>query len=219
MTAKVPRRPPYPLTRDDVDVRDVRVPLWRIHRTEGEHVLAWNGFRTYGPLPTGRYDPHPAAPAAHPGYGVLYAAPALSTALAETFQRSRSVNLSTGAPYATSWTPTRALRLVDLTGDWALRNGAAHPLAHAPRPTCRAWSRAIYSRWGDLDGLWAPSTLDGAPILALYERAHTATPLTPAFSRPLAHPLLCCARSSPTTLTRSATRPTDHQGVDGHQVG
>lgn len=169
---------------------DVSVPLWRIHRTAGEHVLPWDGCRTYGPVPTGRYDPHPDPPGEHPGCGVTYAAADLRTALAESFQRSRTVNVHGDAPYATSWAPVRPLRLLDLTGDWALRNGAAHALAYAPRSTCRAWSRAIHASWDDLDGLWAPSTLDATPILALYEQAHSAVPAAPAFSRPLAHPLL-----------------------------
>lgn len=190
MTAKVPRAPAGPLTRTDTDVLDVRLPLWRIHRTQGQHVLPWDAFRTYGPLPTGRYDPHPAPPGEHHGSGVTYAAMNLSTAIAETFQRSRTVNTVSDAPYATSWAPVRPLRLLDLKGGWALRNGAAHALAHAPRPTCRAWSRAIHAAWEDLDGLWAPSTLDGSPMGALYEPARSAFPPTPAFSRPLTHPVL-----------------------------
>lgn len=187
---KVPRRPPRPLTRRNRDVLHLRPVLWRVHRTHGEHLQPWNGFRTYGPLPTSRYDPHPPPRDEHPGYGVTYAATTLRTALAEVFQGTRRINRVTGAPHATSWTPTRPLALLDLTGDWALRNRAAQALTAAPRPVCRAWSSAIHDRWDDLDGLWAPGTLDGSPIVTLYEHARSVMPATPAFSRPLAHPLL-----------------------------
>lgn len=190
MTGKVPRRPPHHLIRADGDVVEAQPVLWRVHRTQGEHVLPWDGFRTFGPVSSGRYDPHPPPAQEHPGYGVLYAATDLRTALAEVFQRTRRINLTTGAPYAIAWTPTRPLRLLDLTGDWALRNRAAHSLAFAPRPTCRAWARAVHATWGNLDGLWAPSTLTSEPIVTLYEPAASAVPSAPAFSRPFDHPVL-----------------------------
>ena len=34
---------------------DINEIWWRIHRTEGEHVLAWNALRTFGPVL--RFDP------------------------------------------------------------------------------------------------------------------------------------------------------------------
>ena len=187
---KIPRTPTTPLVREDEDVREEQPVIWRIHRTRGEHVLGWNVFRTFGPLSSGRYDPHPLPRGDYPGCGVTYAATELRTALAEAFQANRRVNRHEGAPYATSWSPTRPLRLLDLTGDWALRNKAAHSLAFAPRPACRAWSRAIHDQWDDLDGLWAPSTLSGAPIVCLYEAACSSMPVTPGFSRALDHPLI-----------------------------
>lgn len=129
---KVPRRPPPSLTRADHDILTLQPVLWRIHRTRGEHVLPWNGFRSYGPLPSGRYDPHPPPPADQPEHGIAYAADNLTTAVAEVFQTSRRVNpVAPGDLYATSWTPLRPLRLLDLTGDWALWNGAAHALVSA----------------------------------------------------------------------------------------
>jgi hypothetical protein len=139
---------------------------------------------------TARYDPHPQPPGNHPGAGVSYTATDIKTAAAEVFQTSRRIDPTTGAPYATSWTPTRPLQLLDLTGDWALRNGAAHALAHASRPVCRAWSRAIHQTWPDLDGLWAPSTMTGRPMAVLYEPAASAMPSRPAFSEPLDAPVV-----------------------------
>lgn len=48
-----------------------------------------------------------------------------------------------------------------------------------------------HSRYlGNLDGLWAPSTLTSDPIVTLYEPAAPAVPSAPAFSRPLDHPVL-----------------------------
>lgn len=165
--------------------------LWRIHRTRGEHVLPWNGFRSYGPLSSGRYDPHSLPPTDQPEHGIAYAADNLTTAIAEAFQTILRVNPSApGDLHATSWTPLRPLRLLDLTGGWASRNGAADALTSAPRPTCRAWSRAIHEQWDDLDGLWAPSTLTGRGIAALYQLSASAMPDAPAFSRPLAAPAL-----------------------------
>ncbi|MGH3492168.1 MAG: RES family NAD+ phosphorylase [Sciscionella sp.] len=169
--------------------------LWRIHRTQGGHVSDWNQLRTFGPLPSMRYDPHP-EPLEQYDEGVLYAAadhpgvPALVTAVAEVFQATRAIDVDSFAPQLTAWTPTRDLRLLDLTGDWALGNQAAHSLAHAPRSTCRAWARAIRATWPDLDGLWAPSTMSAGTVVVLWNPAHDSFPATPAFSRPLAHPLV-----------------------------
>lgn len=182
---KVPRRPPKPLHRRDGDVLTLRPVLWRIHRTVGAKVLPWNGFRQFGPVSGCRWDPHPLPPYDWPGYGVSYAATDLVTAVAEVFQTTRRVQTIVGAPYATSWSPTRDLRLLDLTGDWALRNEAAHALASASRPTCRAWARAIHERWDDLDGLWFRSTMTGLPAVVLFERAGDSMPLRPGFSKAL----------------------------------
>lgn len=38
---------------------------WRVHRTAGEHVLAWNALRTFGPVL--RFDPHPLPRGSMPG--------------------------------------------------------------------------------------------------------------------------------------------------------
>jgi hypothetical protein len=156
----------------------------------GQHVLPWNGFRIFGPVASGRYDPHLPPASDQPGRGVLYLALDVATVVAEAFQLNRRVDTSTGGPYLTSWIPTRTLTLLDLSGDWALRNGAANALTAAPRPTCRSWSRAIHETWPELDGLWAPSTMTGSPMVTLYETARSVIPPTPEFSRPLNHPMV-----------------------------
>ena len=183
----MPRTPPADLVRDPGDIVSVRPVLWRIHRTQGSHVLGWNQPRTFGPLPTMRYDPHP-EPAAPSLEGVLYTATSLGTALAETFQATRVVDSGSFRPQVTAWTPTRDLRLLDLTGGWALRNGAAFSLTTAPKSTCRTWARQIRATWPDLDGLWAPSTMTGDANVVLWNPARTSLPAAPDFSRPLADP-------------------------------
>lgn len=197
---KVPRKPPKNLTLEPHDLVTPRPVLWRVHRTQGDRVLPWNGFRTFGPLPTARFDPHPAPAGEHPGCGVLYAAHDVATALAEVFQTTRLINTVSQAPQLSSWTPTRPLRLLDLTGTWAVRNGGATALASAPRPTCREWARAIRAQWPDLDGLYTPSTMTGTPTIVLWEPAKTSMPDLPDFSRPLAHPMVwSLARQAATT--------------------
>ena len=186
---KVPTAPAGALTCEPADVLSIRPTLWRIHRVRGAHVPPWNGFRTFGPLLSARYDPHPEPTADHPGFGITYAATDLTTSVAEVFQSSRTVTITDDLAL-TAWSPTRDLHLLDLTGTWALRNGAAQALSAARRPTCRAWSAAIRSTWPDLDGLWAPSTMTGLPIVALYEPAADSFPDTPAFTRPLDTPMI-----------------------------
>ena len=186
---KVPHVPPAPLIRDDDDVLSIRTVLWRIHRTEGEHVRGWSELRTFGPLPSMRYDPQASQIGDH-SEGVLYAAMDLVTALAEVFQASRTIDVVSFAPRATAWIPTRPLSLLDLTGTWTLRNGAASSLAQAPRSTCRRWARVIHDTWPEMDGLWAPSTMTGRPIVVLWDTAGDSFPARPEFSRQLSTPVL-----------------------------
>ena len=186
---KVPRTPPTKLVHEPGDILTVRPLLWRIHRTQGSHVLAWNQLRMFGPMSTMRYDPQP-EPAAPSGEGVLYTATSLATALAETFQATRVVDSRSFQPRVTTWAPTRDLRLLDLTGSWALRNGAAFALATAPKSICRTWARQIRATWPDLDGLWAPSTMTGGTNVVLWNPGRTSLPAAPEFSRPLAEPTL-----------------------------
>lgn len=182
---KRPSRPPGPLTRSDDDVRLEQPVLWRIHRTLGDHVLPWSGLRHWGPVATAGFDPHPPPPRDHREVGVSYAALDLATAVTEVFQLLRVIDTTDGRPRATSWTPTRPLRLLDLTGDWALRNGASHSLASGPRASCRAWARAIAEAWPDLDGLWSQSTLTGRTNVTLWQPAADTFPDAPDFSEPL----------------------------------
>ncbi|MCI1749376.1 MAG: RES family NAD+ phosphorylase [Acidipropionibacterium sp.] len=163
--------------------------LWRVHRTTGEHVLAWNRLRTWGPVTAMRWDPQP-PPAGSSEDGVSYAATDLTTTLAETFQSTRVIDTESFAPQITAWQPTRPLSLLDLTGTWPLRNGAAAALTAAPRPTCRAWAQAIRATWPSLDGLWVGSTMTGGHNVVLWSPAAGTYPAAPTFSQPLSHPSL-----------------------------
>lgn len=187
---KVPRTPPNRLAKEPGDIVDYTGKLWRIHRTKGEHVRPWNQLRTYGPLPSMRWDPHPGPqPADHPD-GVLYAATDVATSLAEVYQTTRVIDTRASAPRLTAWEPTRPLQLLDLSGTWLLRNTASAALLAAPRSTCRRWARAIYATWPELDGLQAPSTMTGRLNVVLWTAAANSIPAAPSFSRPLTQPLV-----------------------------
>jgi hypothetical protein len=189
--SKNPRTPgPLSITPGDLHVHSPGEPLIRIHTVRGRHPLTWNGFREFGPVSTMRWDPQTPPPGHHPGIGVSYCATDPTTALAEVFQSRRNIRLSRDQSL-TAWFPTRDLRLLDLTGLWATRNGASASLHAAPRSTCRAWSRSIYGRTVQdkpLDGLYVPSTMTGRPMVVLFSDAATAFPATPAFSELLVQP-------------------------------
>lgn len=199
-TAKVPRTPRRPVGWEEDDFVNRDVVLWRIHRTSGPYPTAWSSFRSYGPLPSMRWDPHPEPVGVHDQYGVLYTAYDLKTATAEVFQQGRRIDTLTAAPYATSWTPTRPLRLLDLTGLWPLRQGASHALLSAPEPSCRNWARAICddaSAAGiELDGLEVHSTLTGEPMAVLFAGSGAALPAAPAYTSPLDGPMIFTALHS-----------------------
>lgn len=153
-------------------------------------MLGWNALRRWGPAANCRWEPHPEPAADHPGEGVMHIAVDLATAVVETYQETRRIDPYTGSPRATSWTPTRPLRLLNLTDDWCLRNGASASLTSAPQSTCRAWARAIHTAWPDLDGLWTQSILTGRANITLWAPAAETFPALPAFSERLADDLL-----------------------------
>jgi hypothetical protein len=185
---KVPREPKLPLRRGSQHIVESDEPLWRIAATSGPFALRWNAFRTFGPLPQMRWDPHRPPPSEQPGRGVMYAAPHITTVVAERFQKYRLVDPHTGAPFLLGWRPTRPLRCLDLTGDWPVANRAAHALLSGPRSTCRRYAAAILDSWPDLDGLRVRSSIDGRLTFVLFEPAADALPDLPAYARPLTQP-------------------------------
>jgi hypothetical protein len=112
--------------------------------------------------------------------GVLYAAAALPTALAEVFQTTRAIDCVGGSPAAAAFRFRRPVRLLDLTGDWPLRAGASHVINTGRRTATRAWARAFLITWPDLDGLWHTSSLTGRPCVTLYRGGADALPASPA---------------------------------------
>lgn len=198
---KAPRSPPEPLFCEPDDIIAYSDVLWRVHRTQGEHVLAWNALRHYGPLPSMRWDPHPGSTPATHAEGVLYAAVDVATAVAEVYQTTRTIDTRAGAPRLTAWQPVRPLRLLDLSGTWLIRNNASASLLTVPRSTCRRWACAIHTAWPDLDGLIAPSAMTGRPTVVLWNGAADAMPSAPSFSRALADPMVwSIARAAAITI-------------------
>lgn len=163
---------------------------WRIHRTAGAHVLAWNAFRTYGPLL--RFDPHTLPRGEDPAHGVWYGSSTPQAALGEAFQVDRTIDRERDRPYLTGLSFTRPLAVLDLaadsTGAWATRAGGTFALSTGPHAVTQRWARHIAEAFSDLDGLRYNSRYAGAPCLALFLSAATAMPPRPELSLPLSHP-------------------------------
>lgn len=83
------------------------------------------------------------------------------------------------------WKPSLTLRLLDLTGQWLMNNGASASLAGGRKDTCRNWSHAIAKTWPELDGLYVHSSLNGRPSVVLYAHARNSFPAGPQVARPL----------------------------------
>jgi hypothetical protein len=190
---KLPERPDLAvLAASDPEYYELGtdVVLWRIHRTAGSYVAPWNALRTFGPIRSCRFDPHPDGPAIdHPGIGVLYAAGNLHTALAEVFQTTRVIDCVTGAPAASAFRLQRTAKLLDLTGDWPLRSGASHVINTGRRSVTRAWARAFVAVWPGIEGLRHTSSMTGNACMTLYGPAADALPIWPDHTFPLADPV------------------------------
>ena len=128
---------------------------WRIHRTTGDHVLAWNAFREHGPHL--RFDPHPPPADEHPGIGVWYGASDPTSALAEAFQATRTIDRFRGNPYLTGVRVTRELCLLNLATDgvgaWPTRAGGTFALSTGPDSITQTWARRMCDAFPHLDGL------------------------------------------------------------------
>jgi hypothetical protein len=164
--------------------------FWRVHRTDGQFVLAWNAFRHFGPRL--RFDPHPPPPREHARRGVWYGASTPDAALAEAFQTDRTIDRFRDAPYLTGLRFTRALRLLDLAADshgaWATRAGGTFAMSTGPHSVAQRWARRIVEAFPDLEGLRYNSRFAGMACVALFLPASSAMPDRPVFSEPLTHP-------------------------------
>lgn len=163
---------------------------WRVHKTEGDHVLAWNALRTFGPLL--RFDPHRLPRGEDPGRGIWYGASTPDAALAEAFQVDRTIDRARHQPYLTGLSFTRPLTVLDVAADsdgtWATRAGGTYAISTGPHAVSQCWARTIVDAYPDLDGLRYNSRFAGAPCLALLSPAADAMPERPKLSLPLSHP-------------------------------
>jgi hypothetical protein len=175
---------------DETRVIEVGEEWWRVHRTDGSFVLAWNAFRTFGPLL--RFDPHALPKGEDPSRGVWYGASTPDTALAEAFQVDRTIDRELGNPYLTALSFSRPLTVLDLAADckgaWVTRAGGTFAISTGPHVVSQHWARNIVEAFPDLDGLRYNSRFAGAPCLALFFPAVTAMPTRPKLSLPLTHP-------------------------------
>jgi RES domain-containing protein len=164
--------------------------LWRVHRTAGAHVLAWNALRSWGPAPGNRFDPHPLPAGEHPASAVLHLALDAPTAVAEAFGAIRRIDRRTGRPFLTGMQLARPVRLLDLGGTWPTRAGASQALCSSPlKAVTRAWAHALRTAHPDLEGLRFPSSMrGGGACVVLWQPAADALPDVPTFSEPLDHP-------------------------------
>lgn len=163
--------------------------VWRVYFAGGAYPGAWNSFRQYGPT-NARFDHHDEPPHVQPK-GILYAASAPTTCIAEVFQATRVVDRSANAPWLVGFEIVRDLTLLDLTGTWPTRAGASMAIGSGPRPKARAWSREIYAAYPTVEGLLYGSSMHAnEPAFALYERAGLALSPTPSFHRALVDPSL-----------------------------
>jgi hypothetical protein len=180
--AKVAAAEPAVVTSDAV--------LWRLHTPAGEHPLRWDELRSFGPLPSARFDPREPPPADRADdsttTGVGYFGLDIPTCLAEVFQTRRLVDREAGVQL-TAFRPTRRLRLIDLRGTYAIAIGASHLLNSGPKDRCRAWALAIRHLHPRLDGLLYTG-MAGRDCVALHAPPGDVFPALPAFTKPLADP-------------------------------
>jgi hypothetical protein len=184
--AKLPEPPSgYELAEHvaaDVETLSAGVLLWRVYFRRGSDPSAWNRFRSFGPVATGRFDHHDPPPHDQ-GRAILYAALEGPTCLAEVFQETRVIDRNRNHPWMVAFAIESPLDLLDLTGNWPTRARASMAINTGPRP--------IYDAYPQLHGILYPSSMDAnRPAVALFERARPAMPARPRFHRALAAPPL-----------------------------
>lgn len=163
--------------------------LWRIHSTRGPHPMLWNGLRTFGPLATARWDPHPEPAADYAPLGAAYLGFDVLTCLAEVYQAGRFVDVETNVPYLSAWQPRRALKVLDLSTEWFVSLGGTSATALGPTTETRRWARFLKAAWPDVDGLLSASAVvPGREVLVLWTA--DVFPASPVISEPLDNPAL-----------------------------
>jgi hypothetical protein len=167
--------------------------LVRVFAAGGRHQQRWNTFRTTGPLPHARFDPHPlpiGGGSATGDVGVIYFGLSVRTSVAEVYQQTSIVDRVTRRPHLVVLQPRRTLRLLDLCGLWPTRAGASQEISSGRKDVTQVWARAIHAAYPDLDGLWYRSSMDsGEPAVCLWDPpAGDSLPASPEVLLPLDHP-------------------------------
>jgi len=191
LSAKLPKGPPADLAqrRPEWYSWPQGRPLWCIADGKGRYARRFGEMRSFEPLRSARFDPHPEPPGISPSEKVLYVAGDLLTAIAERYQRSRAVILGEAtSPIVYSWSTMRPLRLVDLTGAGATRLGASQALTTGPRSVARRWAHAIHAAWPDADGLYYRSSMSARECAACWGPAADSFPSKPALAIPIDFP-------------------------------
>jgi hypothetical protein len=163
--------------------------VWRVYFRGGAHPGRWNSLRTFGPT-TARFDhqlPDTDGQAREQTRAIQYAALDGITPFAEVFQDTRVIDRGARSPWLVAYELAAELELLDLTGTYPTRAGASMLINCGSRPRARAWSRAFYDAYPEIQGLYYGSCMHRhRPSLALYERAAGAIPAQPVFHRALA---------------------------------
>ncbi|MDE0350408.1 MAG: RES domain-containing protein [Gammaproteobacteria bacterium] len=166
----------------------------RVYRRGGVYRSSWSTLRDFGPTDA-RFDHHLVDETGVPqrqDRAIGYYAGDIPTALAETFQSGRLVDRQRDQPWLASFHLTRDLRVLDLTGTFAVQAGGSMKLVSGPRSWSQNWSRAFYECYPEVEGLYYPSSLTNLPAMAIYERVLRSSPFpaAPVLHRALADPLL-----------------------------
>jgi len=183
-----------PLEDDHIHVVDSEHLLVHIYDTAGEHPIRWDQFRRYGPTKA-RFDHHPEGDReVHPNRGTWYGGlerpdgnSAITTAVAEVFQDTRTVTLSSRQRWMVITAPARPLDLLSLDSSWITRAGGNAAIRSGPRAEARKWARAIHRHYPEIEGLiWSSSVYPPGTALVLWERRDDPAPFTlPKLNRPL----------------------------------
>lgn len=184
------------MTVPDLDYLSTLVPhvrtvpvgtvLWRIHSTCGDHVIPWNALRTFGPVVSARWDPHPEPPGDYTPLGAAYLGYKQLTCVAEVFQTGRFVDADAHSPYITGFALDQELCLIDISTEWFVKAGGTSAVAAGPKDVTRQWARALHQVWPDMDGLVAGSDLaPGHEVLTVWKpKLPSSTLFTSALNNP-----------------------------------
>jgi len=130
----------------------------------------------------------------HPNHGTWYGAleqpgghSALAAVVAEAFQDTRILTLTSRQRWMVITAPARTLHLLSLDSAWITRAGGNAAIRSGPRAQARKWARAIHHHYPEIDGLtWSSSVYPPGTSVVLWERRDSPTPFAlPTLNRPL----------------------------------